>query len=525
MKKAIVCLIFVLLLSGMFCRINASTQSQSVNCRLVKSDASAQKASITSQNGNIIIYWVQQSRSDKNYIIKALDERTGSYKNVTSQGTFNFENSKVSWTIPASKGFRDFEPPIIAPEPLQPPVFCPNPGDYNFGVMMTITCASENVTIYYTTDGTDPSRDSKVYNSPFFIPTTTTLKAFSHDNKDNKETEVVQGVYNINLAAPIFSPEPGNYTFGRTIDISCGIGNVTIYYTTDGTTPTVNSDVYETPFFIPTTTTVKAFVHDNETGINNPVTSATYNITTPANFVLVGGGTFYNGTSNVTVSSFYIDKYELSQENYVSIMGQNPSDFIGSNNPVEMVSWFNAIEYCNKRSISENLIPCYTYSGFGTNPENWPSGWNTNDDNHINVSCNWTANGYRLLTEAEWQFAARGGNQTHNYNYSGSYIIGDVTWYCQNSLNYTHPIGTKSANELGIYDMSGNVWEWVWDRNGGYPAGPQNNPHGSDVGSNRVKRGGSFNYDSVECTVFYRAFTYPRVTFNWIGFRICKRTN
>ena len=105
----------------------------------------------------------------------------------------------------------------------------------------------------------------------------------------------------------------------------------------------------------------------------------------PENFVLVEGGTFNNGTSDVTISSFYIDKYELTQADYQAVIGVNPSSSygVGDNYPVYYVSWFNAIEYCNRRSMQEGLTPCYSYSTYGTSLDNWPTGWNTNSNNQI----------------------------------------------------------------------------------------------------------------------------------------------
>ena len=243
----------------------------------------------------------------------------------------------------------------------------------------------------------------------------------------------------------------------------------------------------------------------------------------PENFVLVEGGTFHNGTSDVTISSFYIGKYELTQAEYQAVMGNNPSHFPNvTNGPVERVSWFNAIEYCNRRSMQEELAPCYSYLNFGTNPDDWPFGWNTSSDNHTNVACSWTANGYRLPTEMEWMFAAKGGNQSQGYTYSGSNTVGDVAWYYSNSGSTTHTVGTKDPNELGLYDMSGNVWEWVWDIYGSYPGGAQTDPHGPDSGSYRVFRGGSWNLVAHLCTVSFRYGDFATFADVGVGFRVCR---
>ncbi len=243
----------------------------------------------------------------------------------------------------------------------------------------------------------------------------------------------------------------------------------------------------------------------------------------PESFIYIDGGTFDNDGREVTLSSFYLDKYEVTQSEYQAVIGTNPSHFPNvSNGPVEMVSWTDAIVYCNKRSISEGLTPCYQlyYNSeydYGTIPANWPNGLLSQGKMYI--QCNWDANGYRLPTNAEWQFAARGGNQTHNYMYSGSNNQELVAWYSLNSNETTHTIGTKAANELGLFDMSGNVWEWVWDYYGELSNEPQTNPHGPASGMSTIFLGGGWE-DNV--ALHYTANYFPGNSWNWSGFRVCR---
>jgi formylglycine-generating enzyme required for sulfatase activity len=211
--------------------------------------------------------------------------------------------------------------------------------------------------------------------------------------------------------------------------------------------------------------------------------------------VLVKGGTFTMGCTNeqsgqcaddeypshsVTLSDYYIGKYEVTQKQWQDIMGSNPSYFKGDNLPVENVSWNDVQTFINKLNAK-------------------------------------TGKKCRLPTEAEWEFAARGGNKSRGYVYSGSNDLNEVGWY---NGNQTHPVGIKSPNELGIYDMSGNVWEWCGDWYGDYSTGSVTNPVGPSHGSYRVNRGGSWNANSQICRVAFRDRYTPSHSRNNLGFRV-----
>jgi formylglycine-generating enzyme required for sulfatase activity len=325
------------------------------------------------------------------------------------------------------------------------------------------------------------------------------------------------------VATPTFSPPAGIYTTSQNVEILCATDGAIIRYTLDETEPNESSPVYAAPILIEENTTVKAKAYKDYWTDSETATAEYLVIEIPENFILVEGGTFHNGTSNITLSSFFIGKYEVTQAEYLAVMGTNPSHFSSNpSRPVEQVSWFKVIEYCNRLSIAEGLTPAYSYSTFGTDPDNWPSGWNTSNANHTNVSCNWSATGYRLPTEMEWMFAAKGGNQSQGYTYSGSNTVGDVAWYDSNSGSRTHDVGGKDPNELLTFDLSGNVWEWCWDIYGSYPSGAQTNPTGAASGSYRIMRGGSWNFDANFCTVASRNDAIPTNTYYNLGFRIIR---
>lgn len=218
------------------------------------------------------------------------------------------------------------------------------------------------------------------------------------------------------------------------------------------------------------------------------------------NMIKVSGGTFQMGATSeqssfyydkelpvhqVTLSDYYIGETEVTQELWKRVMGSNPSGFSGSSKlPVENVSWNDCQNFITKLNAL-------------------------------------TGKQFRLPTEAEWEFAARGGNMSQGYKYSGSNDIDFVAWNVGNSDNKTHEVGTKAPNELGIYDMSGNVWEYCQDWYGSYSSSAQTNPTGPSSGEDRVIRGGFWGDDTGDCRVSHRSGHEPdHSDYNVFGFRL-----
>lgn len=230
-------------------------------------------------------------------------------------------------------------------------------------------------------------------------------------------------------------------------------------------------------------------------------------------FVWIKGGAFVNTKSSyygksVAIPDFYIGRYEVTQKEWSEVMGANPSQFKGDNLPVEMVNWYDAVEYCNKRSEKEGLQPYYQIDKSKIDPNNKGE----HDTLKWTVTVQAGANGYRLPTEAEWEYAAGGGQASKSYMYSGSDKADEVVWYWRNSgdkyltgdwnwpviesnHSKTKPVGSKKANELGLYDMSGNVREWCWNWYG--------DPD-STSGPARIVRGGGWIGDVASSTVAFR---------------------
>ncbi len=414
--------------------------------------------------------------------------------------------------------------------------------------------SSDNVN-YFAIDSVDATVNTKIVSAIFYGNTNYTFRIrASVGNNRYATSSPVAKLYDFpaptNLQITAMTTTQVNLQWTNTNTFATSLD---IEQSTNGTTFTVVKNVAANV----TTTTITGTFDSTTTYYfrakaksqynTSPASNApSYNIAAAAaaGITLVGGGTLNIGSNtysneqpihSVTISDFYISTTEIrwGMWDTVRAWGLNngysdlPAGRKGYNgdatHPVTEVNWYDVVKWCNARSQKEGLTPVYYTSSSFTTANIYKTGQIDLDQTMVNYS----ANGYRLPTEAEWEYAARGGIKTQNYTYSGSNTIDNVAWYSSNSGTNTHTVGTKTKNELGLYDMSGNVWEWVEDwYHTSYNGAPSDGKAWYPKDSNnpyRVLRGGSFYNDVYYCRVAYRVNLSPSNRFYSFGFRVLRK--
>lgn len=284
---------------------------------------------------------------------------------------------------------------------------------------------------------------------------------------------------------------------------------------------------------------------DVSNNANSGIVTAVFPSTLPFSLVMVNvpAGKFQRDSTSTNISEitqpYWMSKNEITRTQFEAVMGTDPSIpsySSGMNDPVQSVSWYQAIAFCNKLSLAEGLTPVYTVTGVNFSTLTFAEIPTTSNDNWNNATAEWNANGYRLPTEMEWMWAAmgaptdgqNGGTNTSGYakefsGSTGSNTIDDYAWYAVNSANKTHSVQTKQPNELALHDMSGNVFEWCWDRYASYPPGTLIDYKGHASMIYRVKRGGSWSQNASNCSVASRDLGNAYDQHQNLGFRVVRR--
>jgi formylglycine-generating enzyme required for sulfatase activity len=345
----------------------------------------------------------------------------------------------------------------------------------------------------------------------------------------------------LTVSAGILNPSFTPWVTAYRVSVPNATTNITVTGTavTSGATLSANNGVAQDLNVGANTITIRVTAADGSTTKDYVVT---INRLFALNMMHVPAGTFQRdatSTNTSTVSAFRMSQNEITRTQFLDIMGTDPSytaNSSGTTDPVQMANWYHAIAFCNKLSLAEALTPVYAVSGisdwadlaYGDIPVDDNTAWN-------DVTATWTNNGYRLPTEMEWMWAAMGATAgTTGYGKAfagstGSNAIGDYAVYGYGSgqtgatiTERSNPVGSKTPNELSLYDISGNVWEWTWDWYGAYPAGVVTNYRGAALGTVRAIRGGSWYNNASYATVASRNSGGPYYMRSALGFRVVR---
>jgi formylglycine-generating enzyme required for sulfatase activity len=247
---------------------------------------------------------------------------------------------------------------------------------------------------------------------------------------------------------------------------------------------------------------------------------------TSFDFIEVPAGSFCIGNTDheIHLRAFCMGKYPVTQELWLAVMGgKNPARFIGDKRPVEIVSWYDAAAFCNALNVHCGYQPRYFQDAAFRQALDAQKAATIKYPNSITVFVNPDHQGYRLPSEAEWEYAAIGAKKNADYKYAGGNTLDELGWYKENSHGQTQPVGLKLANELGLHDLSGNVWEWSEDQYQGdsHKIPKDGSPWlNKELGASRVLRGGSWDYYAQYCRPSFRNFNYPSSRGNDYGFRV-----